>query len=49
VAGNIQNGKEVMALLLEQRGDEIEITEEVVEAAVENIQNGKEVMAFLFE
>ncbi|KAK4178043.1 hypothetical protein QBC36DRAFT_112384 [Triangularia setosa] len=48
-ARNVENGKEVMALLLERRGDDIEITEEVVKAAAENSGNGKEVMAFLLE
>jgi len=40
VVGNTRNGKEVMALLHKQRG------EEVVRAVA---QSGKEVMAFLFK
>ncbi|CAI6226851.1 unnamed protein product [Periconia digitata] len=48
-AGNYRNGKEVMALLLEQRGSDIEITKEVVVAAAGNEDNGKEVMALLLE
>ncbi|KAK8142660.1 hypothetical protein G3M48_008436 [Beauveria asiatica] len=48
-AAGIRNGKDVMALLLEQRGDEITITEEVVIAAMGNVWNGKEVMALLLE
>jgi ankyrin repeat protein len=36
-ARNRKNGMEVMALLLERRGDEITITEEVVETAAEII------------
>ncbi|PVI03263.1 hypothetical protein DM02DRAFT_669919 [Periconia macrospinosa] len=42
-----KSGKEVMALLLEQRGDEVKITEEVVRAAAGNWKSGKEVMALL--
>jgi hypothetical protein len=42
--GNSQSGKEVMMLLLEKRGAEVQITEEVVKAAVRNSQSGKEVM-----
>ncbi|KAK4118030.1 ankyrin [Parathielavia appendiculata] len=48
-AGNWRNGKEVMALLLEKRGDEVKITEEVVKAAAGNRRNGKEVMTLLLE
>ncbi|KAM3453872.1 hypothetical protein MY8738_009194 [Beauveria namnaoensis] len=48
-ARNKKNGKEVMALLLKQRGDEITITEEVVKAAAETEGNGKEVMVLLLE
>ncbi|KAH7124601.1 vegetative incompatibility protein HET-E-1 [Dactylonectria macrodidyma] len=39
-AANWGNGKEVMALLLERRGDEISITEEVVKAAATCGQDG---------
>ncbi|KAK4189407.1 ankyrin repeat-containing domain protein [Podospora australis] len=38
-----------MALLLEKRGDDFKITEEVVKAAAGNAENGKEVMALLLE
>jgi predicted Fe-Mo cluster-binding NifX family protein len=48
-AGNDNNGKEVMALLLDQRGADIVITEEVVKAAAGNDNNGKEVMALLLD
>jgi hypothetical protein len=43
------NGKEVIALLLDQRGDQITITEEVVKAAAGNWENGKEVIALLLD
>ncbi|KAF2726435.1 hypothetical protein EJ04DRAFT_393876, partial [Polyplosphaeria fusca] len=46
-AGNEDNGKEVMALLLDQRGDEVQITQEVVVAAAGNELNGKEVIMLL--
>ena len=45
----MNNGKEVMALLLDRRGDQIQITEDVVKAAASNGQNGKEVMALLLD
>ena len=48
-AGNSGNGKEVMTLLLEQRGADVMITEEVVKAAARNEENGKEVMTLLLE
>ena len=48
-AGNEGNGKEVMTLLLEQRGADVVITEEVVKAAARNEGNGKEVMTLLLE
>jgi len=38
-----------MADFLEQRGDDVNITEEVVKAAAGNIESGKEVMVFLLE
>jgi ankyrin repeat protein len=37
-----ENAKEMMALLLDRRGDQIEITEDVVKAAAGNGGNGKE-------
>ena len=46
-AGNSKNGKEVMSLLLDRRGDQITITEEVVKAAARNRVSGEEVMALL--
>ena len=42
-------GKKVMTLLLEQRGADVMITEEVVKAAAGNFWNGKEVMTLLLE
>ena len=48
-AGNEGNGKEVMTLLLEQRGADVVITEEVVKAAAGNRWSGKEVMTLLLE
>lgn len=41
--------KDVMSLLLEQRGDEIKIAEEVVKAAAGNERSGKEVMSLLLD
>jgi hypothetical protein len=38
-----------MTLLLDQRGDQIPMTEEVVKAAAENEQTGEEVMALLLD
>jgi len=46
-AGNTGSGKEVMELLLEKRGNEVEITTEVVKAVAVN--GGKEVMELLLE
>ncbi|KAK2591290.1 hypothetical protein QQS21_011008 [Conoideocrella luteorostrata] len=48
-AENRRNGKEVIALLLDRRGDEIIILEEVVKATAENVHDGKEVMALLLD
>jgi hypothetical protein len=36
-----------MALLLDRRGDQIQITKDVVKAVASNDGNGKEVMALL--
>jgi len=44
-----RRGKEVMALLLDRRGDQIGITEEVVKAAAGNEERGEEVMTLLIE
>ncbi|CAD6446264.1 b7a5bf77-39d6-4c44-a99b-040df980e6b2, partial [Sclerotinia trifoliorum] len=41
--------KEIMMLLLEKRGAEVVITEEVVKAAAENRYSGKEIMMLLLE
>ena len=49
VASNDLNGKEVMALLLDRRGDQIQITEDMVKAAASNEFDGKEVMALLLD
>ena len=48
-AGNETHGKEVVTLLLKERGNEITITEEVVKAAAGNTGRGKEVMTLLLK
>ncbi|KAN0077784.1 hypothetical protein V8E54_006088 [Elaphomyces granulatus] len=48
-AASIENAKEMMALLLDRQGDQIQITEDVVKAAAINWKNGKEVMALLLD
>ncbi|KAF2796410.1 hypothetical protein K505DRAFT_415804, partial [Melanomma pulvis-pyrius CBS 109.77] len=48
-AENRDNGKEMMALLLDRRGADIVITEEVVKAAADNFVNGNEVIALLLD
>jgi hypothetical protein len=48
-AGNWKNGKEVMTLLLDRRGADIQITEDVVKAAAGNLLNGEEVMTLLLD
>ncbi|KAH8653142.1 hypothetical protein BGZ60DRAFT_533332 [Tricladium varicosporioides] len=48
-AGNEKSGKELMRLLLEQRGTDVVITEGVLKAAAENRRSGKEVMRLLLE
>lgn len=48
-AGNWINGKEVMTFLLDKRGGDLVITEEVVKAAAGNRRNGKEVMTLLLD
>ncbi|KAF1966557.1 ankyrin [Bimuria novae-zelandiae CBS 107.79] len=48
-AGNEDSGKEVMALLLDKRGADVQITQEVVVAAAGNYSSGKEVMALLLD
>ena len=42
-------GQTCVALLLERRGDQVKITEQVVKAAAENRESGKDVMALLLE
>ena len=48
-ARNEYNGKELMKLLLQERGQEISITEAVVKAAASNGGNGKEIMRLLLQ
>ncbi|OKL58633.1 hypothetical protein UA08_06123 [Talaromyces atroroseus] len=48
-AAQSRGSKEPMKLLLEQRGDQIPITEEVVKAAVSNSAHGKDIITFLLE
>ncbi|KAK1452526.1 pfs domain-containing protein, partial [Colletotrichum melonis] len=48
-AMNSQNGSDVMKLLLEKCGAEVEITPEVVVAAAGNYRNGEAVMKLLLE
>ncbi|KAH8721025.1 hypothetical protein HC256_001400 [Beauveria bassiana] len=45
----LKNGMEVMTLFLERRGDEIIITDKVIEAATGNEESAMEVMALLLE
>ncbi|KAK2732923.1 hypothetical protein FQN57_002444, partial [Myotisia sp. PD_48] len=47
-AGNTRNGEKIMALLLDRRGDQVTITEEVVKAAARN-WNGEEIMTLLLD
>ncbi|KAF6807956.1 ankyrin repeat domain-containing protein 28, partial [Colletotrichum plurivorum] len=44
-----KGGKEVTALLLDRRGEQIIIAEEVVKAAAGNTKNGKDVMALFLD
>ena len=46
---NDKYGRELLELFLDQRGEEVEITEQVVEAAARNKSSGKEVMALLLD
>ena len=46
---NEGNGKEVIKLLLEHRGADVVITEEVVKAAAGNEESGEEVMQLLLQ
>jgi hypothetical protein len=47
--GNSRNRKEVMMLLLEQQGADVQIIEKVVKAAAGNYGNGKKVMILLLK
>jgi hypothetical protein len=48
-AGNWGSGKEVVMLLLEKRGDEVEITEEVVKAAAGNEGKAEQITTLLID
>jgi hypothetical protein len=48
-AANQQNSKALMALLLNERGDQIKVTEAVVKAAAGNRENGEVVMELLLD
>ncbi|KAJ9130493.1 Tetratricopeptide-like helical domain protein [Pleurostoma richardsiae] len=48
-AANYWSGREVMELLLEKRGSDVEITAEVVKAAAANSGSGRQVMELLLE
>ncbi|KAN0077644.1 vegetative incompatibility protein HET-E-1 [Elaphomyces granulatus] len=48
-ASTNKNAKEMMALLLDRRGDQIQITEDVIKAAASNWRSGEEVMALLLD
>ena len=47
-AGNYRGGKDVIALLLDRRGDEVKITDQVVQAVAGNSKSGIKVMELLF-
>jgi hypothetical protein len=46
-AGNSGNGEEIMTLLLDWQGDQIQITEDVVKAAAGNGGSGKDLIPLL--
>ncbi|KAM0278410.1 hypothetical protein ACHAQH_005165 [Verticillium albo-atrum] len=48
-AGNEKSGAEVMKLLLDQKGDQITITEDTLNAAARNGESGAEVMELLLD
>jgi formylmethanofuran dehydrogenase subunit D len=48
-ARNENHGKELVALFLDRRGDELKITEKVVQIAAGNPRSGQEVLALLLE
>lgn len=45
----VRGGKEMMTLLLDRRGEDLQITEAVVKAAARNEENGKEVMTLFLD
>ncbi|KAL6229197.1 hypothetical protein BDW75DRAFT_250010 [Aspergillus navahoensis] len=49
VASTWKNGKDIMALLLDQRGDQIQIAEDVLKAAAGNLKSGKDIMTLLLD
>jgi molybdopterin synthase catalytic subunit len=48
-ARNENHGKELVALFLDRRGDELKITEKVVQIAAGNLRSRQEVLALLLE
>lgn len=46
---NSGSGKEIMTLLLDRRGDDVHITEGVVQAAAKNSGSGNEIMTLLLD
>jgi hypothetical protein len=48
-ARNSNKGKDIIALLLDQRGDQVQITQDVVKAAAGNEQSGTDIMTLLLE
>jgi hypothetical protein len=49
VVKNLGSGKDIIALLLDRRGDKVQIIEEVVKAAAENLGSGKDIIALLLD
>ncbi|CAN9202248.1 unnamed protein product [Alternaria alternata] len=48
-AGNKENGREIMSLLLRDCGEEFMVTEGVIEAAARNEGNGQDIMTLLLQ
>ncbi|KAJ5657329.1 uncharacterized protein N7484_000978 [Penicillium longicatenatum] len=48
-AGNLKNGREVIALLLDRCGNQMTLTKAVAKAAAGNMGNGKEVISLLLD
>ena len=48
-AGNRNNGKEIVTLLLDRRGDDVKIIENVVQAAAGDKESGKEIITLLLD